>query len=53
MIRNGKEMSSLSDEKCKGNVEDEKKKKKKVVCNRYAKGRRKNQKTVELKEAWQ
>lgn len=30
-----------------------KKKKKKVVCNRYAKGRRKNQKTVELKEAWQ
>lgn len=39
MIRNGKEMSSLSDEKCKGNVEDEKKKKKKSGLQQIRKGK--------------
>lgn len=37
MIWNEKEMSSLSDEKCKGNVEGWGE----VICNRYAKGGRK------------
>lgn len=52
VVWSGKKTHSISDEKCKGNVEGEGKKKK-VICNRHSKGGMKNQRSVEGKEPWQ
>jgi len=50
VVWNEEDMSSPSDEKCQGNVEWGERKE---ICNRYAKGGRKKQKEMKLKEAWQ